>query len=448
MRVSDLFPDLDGSLKPTADLSSSLLVRRTNLQNDIAVLPISIEKAISNPSSNYDIELQPFDKLIVMPLLSDTSAEDTELLKTKRRESLDIIVDKLKQQVRAGQRAQVVEVAGAVRLPGEYPLLGGGGIDSLIELAGGALDSSDFKTVQVRRLKSKTSGSGVEFESIELDLTQESARKFRLIGRDSIQIRVTPNWNTQNEVRLSGEFLFPGVYKISQGEGIKSLISRAGGFTDDAFIKGARYVSASAKRMQRMQLKKIAATVDRQMASRRVVGGGDASLADQGSAPSVTYFMDAISDDQLGRMVIDLEGIVNGDVEADVIVQDGDVIDVPKFSNAIGVVGEVYEPGTYSYEVDLTMADYIKKAGGETVFSLRRNTYVLRADGSVEYARPGFWSGLSSFKAVGGRALEPGDVIVVPTNLDYETPLAHLTGVTNVVFQSFTSIAAFLSIAR
>ena len=77
--------------------------------------------------------------------------------------------------------------------------------------------------------------------------------------------------------------------------------------------------------------------------------------------------MDAISDDQLGRMVIDLEGIVNGDVEADVIVQDGDVIDVPKFSNAIGVVGEVYEPGTYSYEVDLTMADYIKKAGGETV---------------------------------------------------------------------------------
>ena len=51
-----------------------------------------------------------------MPLLSDTSAEDTELLKTKRRESLDIIVDKLKQQVRAGQRAQVVEVAGAVRL--------------------------------------------------------------------------------------------------------------------------------------------------------------------------------------------------------------------------------------------------------------------------------------------------------------------------------------------
>ena len=44
--------------------------------------------------------------------------------------------------------------------------------------------------------------------------------------------------------------------------------------------------------------------------------------------------------------------------------------------------------------------------------------------------------------------IEAGDAIVVPTNLDYEPPLTRVNAITSVVFQSLTSIAAFLSITR
>ena len=53
------------------------------------------------------------------------------------KELMEPIVEKLKQQSRSGERAQVVEIAGAVREPGEYPLIGEGSISSTIALAGG-----------------------------------------------------------------------------------------------------------------------------------------------------------------------------------------------------------------------------------------------------------------------------------------------------------------------
>ena len=56
-----------------------------------------------------------------------------------------------------------------------------------------------------------------------------------------------------------------------------------------------------------------------------------------------------------GRVVIDLQGIFDGSVTTDTIVEDGDTLFVPKYSNTISVIGEVYEPGTFRFEEGLTL---------------------------------------------------------------------------------------------
>ena len=114
--------------------------------------------------------LQPFDKILVLPLptaekessekeaaggssTEDLKEEETlesgfenQLLSEKivdtRLDLLAPIVQKLRRQSRSGQRAQIIEISGAVQMPGEYPIIGEGNVSSAIALAGGFLDSS------------------------------------------------------------------------------------------------------------------------------------------------------------------------------------------------------------------------------------------------------------------------------------------------------------------
>ena len=116
------------------------------------------------------------------------------------------------------------------------------------------------------------------------------------------------------------------------------------------------------------------------MASRRSVG--ESGERDQGD-----FNEDLLDEELLGRVVIDLQGIFDGSVTTDTIVEDGDTLFVPKYSNTISVIGEVYEPGTFKFEEGLTLEQYIDIAGGATTYALKKNTYLLKADGSVRFYR-------------------------------------------------------------
>ena len=59
VRISDVFGDIEGSLKPSADLSISLVVRRVNSLNDIAVLPVSIGMLSSTLHQKTTFNLNP-----------------------------------------------------------------------------------------------------------------------------------------------------------------------------------------------------------------------------------------------------------------------------------------------------------------------------------------------------------------------------------------------------
>ena len=147
-----------------------------------------------------------------------------------------------------------------------------------------------------------------------------------------------------------------------------------------------------------------------------------------------------------GRLVIDVPRILAGDASADVLLQDGDELVVPKLVESITLAGEVYEPGSFRFEQGLTFTDYLELAAGLTDRARKKDIYVIEPNGAVVPLQGSKRQLFRFDRTVVG--LSPGSVVVVPTNYDYEKPLDRYRGITSVVFESVASIAAFFSIAN
>ena len=144
-----------------------------------------------------------------------------------------------------------------------------------------------------------------------------------------------------------------------------------------------------------------------------------------------------------GRLIVDVKSIMNGDNLEDIVLQDGDVLTIPKFTNAVTVVGEVRRSGSFVRKSQYSIDDYLQLAAGMTARGDEDEIYIIRADGSVKKNNSS-----SSYLTFDGPENEilAGDTIVVPIKSTYQTPLNLYSTVSQVVFQSIASIAAFSSV--
>src|SRR5690606_13359425 len=82
---------------------------------------------------------------------------------------------------------------------------------------------------------------------------------------------------------------------------------------------------------------------------------------------------------------INLERIIkNPGYRGDLILEDGDVIYVPKELQTVKISGEVLAPSTAVFAPSKGFKQYISQAGGFSSRALRKSVYVLYANGSVK----------------------------------------------------------------
>src|SRR5690606_26307760 len=82
---------------------------------------------------------------------------------------------------------------------------------------------------------------------------------------------------------------------------------------------------------------------------------------------------------------INLERIIRKPgYRGDLILEDGDVIYVPKELQTVKISGEVLAPSTAVYSPSKGFKQYISQAGGFSSRALRKCVYVLYASGSVK----------------------------------------------------------------
>ncbi len=220
-------------------------------------------------------------------------------------------------------------------------------------------------------------------------------------------------------VRLEGEFVHAGVYSVLPGETLRSLVERAGGLTDKAYLYGSEFTRKSTQAIEQQRLKEYADRLEHQLARSSItmasLGNGVSQQAGQQGQVS-SFDRDLITRlrqvQPTGRIVLELRPHSSGVIELpETQLEDGDQLLVPPTPSTVQVVGAVLNQNAFLYHNGARAGEYLHLAGGPNRDADRGQTFILRADGSVTGRRAGqsiFSSGFNNVR------LYPGDTIVVP----------------------------------
>ena len=78
----------------------------------------------------------------------------------------------------------------------------------------------------------------------------------------------------------------------------------------------------------------------------------------------------------------ELNDIING-VKNDVVLRDGDQLNIPRNTQSVSVLGEVYVPTTHIYESNLIFNDYLSLSGGATKLGDPNQVFIIKANGVI-----------------------------------------------------------------
>ena len=136
------------------------------------------------------------------------------------------------------KEAYSVTINGEVRNPNTFPFSENMSLQELIIKAGGFKETATSKRVEIaRRVKNSDPNAKdaqiAQVYQVDIDQNLNTAGvKFILSPFDIVTIRPSKGYESQKQVRIDGEVLYPGYYTISKkNERISDLVLRAGGLT-------------------------------------------------------------------------------------------------------------------------------------------------------------------------------------------------------------------------
>ncbi|MCU0334309.1 MAG: SLBB domain-containing protein [Chitinophagaceae bacterium] len=268
---------------------------------------------------------------------------------------------------------QVVDVQGAVRAPGSLAYREGLTLRDVIQLSGGFAEGADKANVEIARRMPEVDVNTDAYrqsELIKVDLSAGLASAGAnevLKPFDLVLIRNRGNFERQRSVVVEGQVLSPGRYSLENSkETISQLLQRAGGFKGSA--------DSSAILIKRAANYSLSAT-ERQLIMERLLDVSRDSLM---SNPELREQMLK----EIDFLSVNVERIkANPGGPEDLILEDGDYIEVARASNLVRVSGEVYRPGLLPFAEGTSARKYIRESGSYTTAARKSKTFVIYPDG-------------------------------------------------------------------
>lgn len=333
-----------------------------------------------------------------------------------------------------------VRIQGAINNPVgedgiEIPFLRNMTIEDVLVKVGGLSESASLARVEVVRRKRNVDPTATNAQisdtytfTVNSDLkVEQTGTKFVLYPFDEIFVRRSPNYVEQTFVEIQGEVIFPATYGIkSKTEKISDLIERAGGLSPQAYLEGATLV-------RQIQLSEIEITQRRKAINEitNSVRGNQAVEVEDVNATTVS------------SIGIDLTKIMqNPGSNVDMILQDGDIIRIPKRLETVRVQGEVLYPTTVKFLDDKSFINYISNAGGFTKRSLKSKSYILYANGSVDRTRRFLFVNIYPKVA-------PGSEIIIPQKTTTaQQQIAQVQGLFATVAGTITTLIGIFTLLQ
>jgi protein involved in polysaccharide export with SLBB domain len=339
-------------------------------------------------------------------------------------------------------------ITGAVANPGEYGVTPGiTKVRDVISLSGGLLyyasDITEITRVRVTQ-------SGPQTERLVIDLAKamkdDPQHNITLEINDYLFVRTIPEWQLYRTVTISGEVKFPGQYTIKKGERLSSLIERAGGYTDKAYLRGAVFTRQRVRELQQRHLNEMITRLERELLARGAAETATALTPEEARIKEYEIrrsreFIAKLKEVKAqGRMVINLaEPDLLKKTPYDIELEEGDSLFIPSNPHSVQVIGAVYNQTAFVYDKDKSISRYIDLAGGYTEYADKKRVYILKVDGTAVRPGGGFlgisWSKDLNRWEFGSHDIEPGDTIVVPEKLERITWMREIKDLTQILYQ-------------
>ncbi|MBX3606125.1 MAG: SLBB domain-containing protein [Piscinibacter sp.] len=227
-------------------------------------------------------------------------------------------------------------------------------------------------------------------------------------------------------VSVEGEVGSPGVYQLLPGETLRALIERAGGFTPQAYVYGLEFSREETRIRQRENLNQAIARLEALSATQAARDA--ANRRDDTTAAATTAVSNAATQAQLarlsrlqpnGRIALELSPAASSLAALpEVPLEHGDRVVVPSRPGFVTVAGAVVNSNAFLWKPGRTAGDYLRLAGTDEAAD-PSNMFILRADGTVSHAQDR--RGLFGRSGLDATEMQPGDALIVPNQLDFET---------------------------
>ncbi len=292
-----------------------------------------------------------FDKQIISVKIQDL-IEDSLSSENVVLQKWDIVKIYSKWDI---QYRNYVSIYGEVKKPGKYFLRDSMTVQDLILLAGGFTDKAFKDTVELSRVTSTNRAAGNITKSIPIRASKNFYKENgeALVHMDNLFVRENSTIKEQSVVYLKGEFSYPGFYsKQSDEETLLSLIKRAGGIKQSAYLEGATFTRAK---------------------------------------------------DNIGVVALQIKSLIEKENNRDdIILEDGDTLFIPTVPKTVVVDGAVNYPTAVKFEPGKSIRYYLNRAGGFSSLANKKSIYVILANGEVREVKKR------------SRIVNAGSAIVIP----------------------------------
>lgn len=330
----------------------------------------------------------------------------------------------------------IVEISGAVNKPTKFQFVDGDKLSDAILFAGGINPAYDnVTTAEISRL----TDSGSKENIVDVPIKDD----YKLQIGDRIRILFKENDKKAYKTLVLGEVRTPGyVYIKKDNTTLKDVITKAGGFTDKAWLERSELLRGSSQ-TNILKMKAIRDEFEKDKNFNTILTEkylNDVFLEqmnmlrmnDLYSEDSLSVIIDNSLRVLQGKSIVDFTK-VNSDTSSDskYVVQDGDIIVVPRREDLVYVFGQVRNPGYVEYIPEKSQKYYINKAGG----------LGERAESDVKIIKGGSYAWVT---ASDNTKIDPGDFIYVPKNVP--KPLEYYMRTLGYVSTVVTAVATVILI--
>lgn len=297
-----------------------------------------------------------------------------------------------------GPVKKMISIDGAIKKPAKYELLDNQNLSEVINFANGITADADLKNIFLDRIidgkiKSLPINTIKQFDSI--------------VAKDGDKIYIRKF--SFRSVNIQGAVLKPGTYQMSEGESISDLLSKAGGFTQNAYLRGAIYENQEA-----LLINKMAKDILYEEFIDNIITVSQKNPMAQYDLTSVIQLTQDIKNSSPnGRVVIDLLDEVSSE---SLVLKDGDSLTIPEKQDHIYIYGEVSYEGALKFDSSMNLRSYVNKAGGLKEAADQNAIYVLHPNGDTQ--RSFLKKSLFQNKPDQDLEIYPGSVIFIPRAID------------------------------